>query len=66
MARQPDEVEITFGVRMDAQVGAVIAKTGIAGNFEVKLTWRSNGQGTHNETVSVPETAELQRPDPVA
>jgi NTP-dependent ternary system trypsin peptidase co-occuring protein len=66
MARQPDEVEITFGVRMDAQVGAVIAKTGIAGNFEVKLTWRSDDRGTHNETVSFPETAELQRPNPVA
>ena len=41
MARQPDEVEITFGVRLDAEFGAVIAKTGMAGNFEIKLTWRS-------------------------
>jgi hypothetical protein len=46
MARQPDEVEITFGVRLDAEVGAVIAKTGMAGNFEIKLTWRSNAPGT--------------------
>jgi hypothetical protein len=46
MARQPDEVEIAFGVRLDAEVGAVIAKTGMAGNFEVKLTWRSDGPDT--------------------
>jgi hypothetical protein len=46
MAHQPDEVEITFGVRLDAEVGAVITKAGMAGNFEVKLTWRSNVAGT--------------------
>lgn len=40
MACRPDEVEIAFGVRLDAQVGAVLAKTGVQGNFEVKLTWR--------------------------
>ncbi|MGH3826977.1 MAG: CU044_2847 family protein [Pseudonocardiaceae bacterium] len=41
MAQHPDEVVITFGVRLDAEVGAVIAKTGMSGNFEVKLSWRS-------------------------
>ncbi len=41
MACQPDDVEITFSVRLDAEFGAVIAKTGMSGNFEVKLTWRS-------------------------
>jgi len=46
MARHPDEVEITFGVRLDAEVGAVIAKTGMSGNFEVKLTWRSHTPDT--------------------
>lgn len=39
MASQPDAVEITFGVKLDAQAGAVIAKTGIQGHFEVKLKW---------------------------
>lgn len=47
MASQPDEVGITFGVRLDAEVGAVIAKTGMSGNFEVKLTWRSNVPDVH-------------------
>jgi Trypsin-co-occurring domain 1 len=66
MASQPDEVEITFGVRLDAEVGAVIAKTGMAGNFEVKLAWRSNARDASDGAVSLPETAELQRPDPVS
>ena len=46
---------------LDAR-GAVIAKTGMAGNFEVKLTWRSSDE----ETVGFPEDAELQGSDPVA
>lgn len=40
MTRQPDQVEITFGVKLDVEVGAVIAKTGVQGNLEVKLTWQ--------------------------
>lgn len=39
MAQRPDEVEIKFGVKVDAQVGAVIAKTGMQGQFEIKLKW---------------------------
>jgi hypothetical protein len=41
MTRQPDEVEIKFGVKLDAEVGALIARTGVQGQFEVKLTWRA-------------------------
>lgn len=36
----PDEVQLEFGVRLNAQAGAVIAKTGAEGHFKVKLTWR--------------------------
>jgi hypothetical protein len=40
----PDEVEITFGVRLNAEAGAVISKTAIEGHLAVKLTWaRSSG-----------------------
>ncbi|WP_158884670.1 CU044_2847 family protein [Amycolatopsis anabasis] len=35
----PDEVELKFGVKLDAQAGAVIAKTGLQGQFEIKLKW---------------------------
>jgi hypothetical protein len=40
MSRQPDEIEIKFGVKLDAQAGAVIARTGIQGHLEVKLKWQ--------------------------
>lgn len=40
MPRRPDEVELKFGVKLDAQAGAVIARTGLQGQFEVKLKWR--------------------------
>ncbi|GAA2800124.1 CU044_2847 family protein [Crossiella cryophila] len=36
----PDEVELKFGVKLDAQAGAVIARTGMQGHFEVKLKWQ--------------------------
>jgi hypothetical protein len=40
MVRQPDNVEIKFGVKLDAQAGAVIAKTGVQGHFEIKVAWK--------------------------
>jgi hypothetical protein len=41
MRHRPDEVVLKFGVKLDAEAGAVIAKTKLEGNFEVTLTWRS-------------------------
>jgi len=38
---KPEEVEVEFGVRLNAQLGAVIAKTGLHGHMRVKLVWRS-------------------------
>jgi hypothetical protein len=40
MPERPDEVELKFGIKLDAQAGAVIARTGLQGHFEVKLKWR--------------------------
>ena len=51
MVRQPDEVEIKFGVKLDAQVGAVIAKTGMQGHFEVKLKWRRDDVPVEEDVV---------------
>ena len=41
MGHRPDEVEIKFGVKLDADFGAVIARTGLQGQLAVKLTWRA-------------------------
>ncbi|QWF76638.1 CU044_2847 family protein [Amycolatopsis sp. CA-230715] len=46
MARTPDEVEIKFGVKLSAEAGAVIAKTGLEGQFEIKLKWKKDHQDT--------------------
>ncbi|MFC4529451.1 CU044_2847 family protein [Sphaerisporangium dianthi] len=36
----PDEVEIELGVKLNAEAGAVIAKSSVEGHLNVKLTWR--------------------------
>jgi Trypsin-co-occurring domain 1 len=41
MPRRPDELELKFGIKLDAQAGAVIARTGVSGHFEVKLKWNA-------------------------
>jgi len=40
MGHRPDQIEITFGVKLDAKLGAIIAETGVQGALEIKLTWR--------------------------
>ena len=35
----PGSVEIEFGVKLNAEAGAVIAKTSAEGHLTVKLTW---------------------------
>ncbi|WP_051939603.1 CU044_2847 family protein [Phaeacidiphilus oryzae] len=37
----PDEVRIEFGVRLNADAGAVIARTGVEGHLKVSVVWRS-------------------------
>jgi hypothetical protein len=36
----PDEVKLTMGIKLTAEAGAVIAKTGTEGNFVLELTWK--------------------------
>ena len=44
-ALRPDEIEIEFGVRLNAETGAVIAKTAVEGHLTVKLTWQREANG---------------------
>jgi hypothetical protein len=39
LATRPDEVEVSFGLRMSAKAGAVIAVSGAEANFTVALRW---------------------------
>jgi hypothetical protein len=48
MGNTPDEIEITFGVKLSTTAGAVIASAAAEANFGVTVRWR----GTTNETTS--------------
>jgi hypothetical protein len=40
LGERPDEVEAGFGVKLNAQAGAIIASTSGEANFTVTLTWK--------------------------
>jgi hypothetical protein len=41
LPRRPDDLEVEFGVRLNAEARAVIAKTQAAGHLKVKLAWKA-------------------------
>ena len=41
LPRRPDDLEVEFGVRLNAEAGAVIAKTQAEGHLKVKLAWKA-------------------------
>jgi hypothetical protein len=47
MPNEPSEVKISFSVKLDAEAGAVIARTGVTGNFEIAVTWRQPEDPAH-------------------
>lgn len=36
----PDEVEVKFGLKMTAKMGAVLASANVEGNYEITLKWK--------------------------
>lgn len=36
----PDEHAVEFGLKLNAEAGAIVAKTSAEGHFTVKMTWR--------------------------
>jgi hypothetical protein len=40
LAEAPDEIDIEFGVKLHAEMGAIIAKSGGEANFQISLRWR--------------------------
>lgn len=37
---QPDEIKLTFGVKLTVEAGAVIARTEAEGHLAVEMTWK--------------------------
>lgn len=46
-ALSPDAVAVEFGLRVDAQAGAVFAKAGAGAHFTVTLNWDRANETTH-------------------
>jgi hypothetical protein len=40
LAKPPSEVEVSFGIKFDAESGAIIAKAGIEASVNVTLKWQ--------------------------
>ncbi len=45
VADRPSKVELEFGLKLDAEVGAYVAKTSTEASFKVLLTWEQPPQG---------------------
>ena len=41
---RPDEVTVEFGIKFDAEAGAIIAKAGIEGSLSVGLVWKGGAE----------------------
>ena len=42
VANKPSEVEVEFGIKLDVESGALIAKTGAEASLTVKMVWKRN------------------------
>ena len=62
---RPDEVEIEFGVRLNAEAGAVIAKSSVEGHLVVKLTWTRTGGLVTEVTEATVEPPAVEVAEPV-
>ncbi len=40
LSDSPDEVEVKFGLKMNAEAGAIIAAAGVEANYEITLKWK--------------------------
>jgi exonuclease VII small subunit len=43
-AVKPDEFQLQFAVKLDTEVGAVLAKAGTEAQLQVTMTWKSEGK----------------------
>jgi hypothetical protein len=42
ITEKPQAVEVAFGLKLDAEAGALIAKTGVEATINVKITWKNS------------------------
>ena len=54
LASPPDEVEVEFGVKLNAETGAVIAKAATEANFKINLKWTRAGSSSPTPVTGPP------------
>ncbi|MET7606611.1 CU044_2847 family protein [Streptomyces avermitilis] len=47
----PDEYEVEFGIKLNAEAGVVVAKTASEGHFNVRLAWQRPAPGTADDAL---------------
>jgi hypothetical protein len=47
VANKPEEIEITFGVKLTTTAGAVIASASAEANFEIRMLWTDKPKSDH-------------------
>ena len=47
VAHKPEEIEITFGVKLTTTAGAVIASASAEANFEIRMLWTDKKSDQH-------------------
>ena len=50
LTRPPDELAVEFGVKLNAETGAVIAKVATEANFKINLKWTRAASNTPSAT----------------
>lgn len=45
---KPEQIEVSFGIKLNAEAGVVIAKTAAEGHFDVTLSWRAAGSAAES------------------
>lgn len=65
LAHRPDEIEVTFGVVLDAKLGGVLASTTAGTHLDVTLRWHSSPPGTDGQDTDEQDRDEqgTDRPD---
>ncbi|MGH3767026.1 MAG: CU044_2847 family protein [Pseudonocardiaceae bacterium] len=47
---EPEEIKLIFGVKLTAEAGAVIARTGVEGHLVVEMKWKNSKSASVAET----------------
>jgi hypothetical protein len=57
LVKPPSDVEVEFGVKLDAEAGALIARTGVEAHLTVTLKWSSDEVDKNEDGQHPPSTA---------